>query len=366
LTEKDYYQILGVSRDMPAEDIKKAYRKLALKYHPDRNKNDETAQEKFKEINLAYDVLGDNEKRQKYDRFGAQGVDVDMGGAGGFGGADFGNVSDIFEEFFGGGFGASGGQRSARRVYQGTSLKLSQKITLAEAAAGREIKLKIMRQDLCSECSGSGGDSSGCSTCGGSGSVTSGGGFFNIRRACSACRGEGQVITHPCSGCSGTGLKANRDSISVKIPPGIADGTTLRVPGAGNSGRHNGPRGDIYVYINVKPHPSLAREGDDLFTTVNIEYAEAVFGTSKQIETLTGEKNIKIPEGIQPCTKMRLKGEGVTHINGYGKGDLYVNIQVRVPKPRDLSTDQRDALGKYSEYIEQAGGRASWWKKIFG
>jgi molecular chaperone DnaJ len=369
LNPQDYYQLLGVSRDASQDDIRKAYRKLALKYHPDRNKGDKEAQEKFKEINVAYEALSDPEKRQRYDQFGAQGVDMDMGagaGAGaGFGGFDFGNFSDIFEDIFGGGGGTA--RKTARRVYRGSSLKLDHEITLKEASEGKNVKLKIMRQDACSLCDGSGGKYSTCRTCNGTGNVSAGGGFFSISRTCPTCGGEGKEVTDPCTKCRGTGLEANRDTISVKIPPGISDETTLRISSQGNAGRHNGPRGDIYVVVRVKPHPSLVREDDDLFTEVNIDFTEAVFGSSREIETLTGKKSIKIPEAIQPGTKIRLKNEGMPHLNSYGNGDLYVNVQVKVPRPKSLNADQKEALSKYAKHLNIKGGdkNSKWWNKIF-
>jgi molecular chaperone DnaJ len=367
LSQEDYYNILGVAREASQDDIRKAYRKLALKYHPDRNKGNKDAQEKFKEINTAYEVLSDPEKRQRYDQFGAQGVDMGgfggQGPGGGFGGVDFGNFSDIFEDIFGGGFGRTA--RRTERVYRGSSLKLDHKITLQEAAEGKSVKLKILRQDACSTCSGSGGKASTCHDCGGAGSIAAGGGFFSVTRTCPRCSGEGKIITDPCSKCSGTGLQANRDTISVKIPPGINDETTLRITGQGNAGRHNGPRGDIYVVIRVKPHETLIREGDDLYSDVYLEYAEAVFGTSREIDSLSGKKTIKIPEGTQPGTKLRLKNEGMPHLNSYGRGDQYVKVQVKVPKPKQLSNEQKEALGKYAKQIDGSKKSNAWWKKIF-
>lgn len=365
MNPKDYYQIFGVSRDASQDEIKKAYRKLALKYHPDRNRENKEAQEKFKEINMAYEVLNDSEKRKRYDQFGEQGVDMDMGGGAGFGGVDFGNFSEIFEDFFGGNGGFGTQRKTARRVYQGSSLKLKHKITLQEAAEGKEVKLKILRQDTCSVCGGNGGDHSVCPDCNGAGAVSSGTGFFNISRTCPRCSGGGQVITNPCSSCRGTGLQANKDIILVKIPPGIHDGTTLRISRQGNAGRNNGPRGDIYVVIGIQSHSAILRDGDDLFTEIKIDFPEAVYGTSKEIDTLKGKKTIKIPEGIQPGTKLRLKGDGMPHLNSYGRGDLYVKIQVKVPKPKNLNKEQKEALGKYAKLTKVGNKGSSWWNKIF-
>lgn len=364
MSPKDFYQILGVSRDASQDEIKKAYRKLALKYHPDRNRENKDAQEKFKEINMAYEALSDPEKRKRYDQFGEQGVDMEMGGGAGFGGFDVGNVSEIFEDFFGGDGFRTQRRTARRRVYQGSSLKLKHKITLQEVAEGKEVRLKIMRQDPCSACGGNGGDYSTCPDCDGAGAVSSGGGFFSISRTCPRCGGDGRVVTNPCPGCRGTGLAANKDTISVKVPPGIHDGTTLRISGQGNAGRNNGPRGDIYVVISVEPHPAIKRDGDDLYTDIYIDFPEAVYGAASEIDTLKGKKTIKIPEGIQPGTKLRLKGDGLPHLNSYGRGDLYVKIQVKVPRPRNLNKEQREALGKYAK-LTRAGKGSSWWNKIF-
>jgi molecular chaperone DnaJ len=368
LAEKDYYNILGVSREASPDEIKKAYRKLALKYHPDRTNGDDSAQEKFKEINQAYEVLSDSEKRKRYDQFGAAGVDME--GGEGFGGFDFGSFgrggfSDIFDQFFGGAGARTETGRRTRRVYQGSSLKLKHKITLEEAMDGKDVKLKIMRQDPCKECSATGGSSSDCPDCNGTGTIASGGGFFSISRTCPKCGGEGTIILNPCVTCRGTGLTAKRDSISMKIPPGIRDGMTLRITGQGNAGRHNGPRGDIYVIIEIAPHSTLTREEDDLFTDVYLDYHEAVFGTSVDVSTLRGKRTIKVPEGIQPGTKMRLKNEGMPSLNRHGKGDLYINIKLKVPKPKDLTKEQKEALKNYTKNMKGKGNDTSWWKKIF-
>jgi len=366
LTPKDYYEILGVSRDASQEDIKKAYRRLALKYHPDRAKNDKDAQEKFKEINQAYEVLCDEEKRKKYDQFGAEGVDMGVG-SGGFGGFDFGGFgegafSDIFDSFFGG--GARTRARRETRAERGSSLRFEKEITLEEAASGKTLKFKILRQDPCSACNGSGGDSSTCPQCSGSGTVMSGGGFFRISQTCPRCGGEGKVIANPCSNCKGTGLQASKDSISVKIPPGVHDGTTLRLAGQGNAGRHNGPRGDIFLDIRIKPNPYLKRKGDDLYTVLYVSFPEAVFGSSRSIRSLSGSKTLKIPSGVQSGTKLRLKGEGMPVLNGYGKGDLFVEVKIETPKK--LNKQQKEALKRYAELTESRDKKnSSWWNKIF-
>ena len=364
MASKDYYELLGVSRDASQDDIRKAYRKLALKYHPDRTKGDKDAQEKFKEINQAYEVLSDADKKNSYDRFGEAGVN----GARGFdytgGGAGVGfDVSDIFEQFFGGGGGAPrGGAR--RAVYQGTSLKLTEKITLKEALEGKTLKIKVLRQNPCSECSGTGGESEVCKDCDGQGSVIAGSGFFRMSTTCPSCGGEGQTITNACPSCRATGLEAKKDTISVKIPPGITDGATLKIRCQCNSGRHNGPRGDIFITIKIRPHSSIKRDGDDLNTTVKITFPEAVFGTSKVVETLTDKKTIKVPAGIQSGTRIRLRNEGMPRVGGLGRADLFAKIQVETPKR--LNKDQRDALNEYARATGiSTDSNPSWWKKLF-
>ncbi len=362
MSPQDYYEILGVSRGAASDEIKKAYRKLALKHHPDRTKGDEKSQEKFKEINQAYEVLSDSEKRKRYDQFGAEGVD--MGGGGGYGGFNFSgfeNASEVFSRFFRGGRTESASQR----VYQGSSLKLTQTITLKEASEGKNLIIKMLRQDACSVCSGSGGNSSICQQCRGSGSVSAGLGIFSIEQTCPSCSGLGKVITKACAACRATGLKANKDTITVKVPAGIYDGTTLRLSGQGNAGRMNGPRGDLYVIIRISAHPNLRRDEDDLFTSVNIDFPEAVFGSSRKIETLNGVKTVKIPEGIQSKVMLRLKGEGMPRFNSYGKGDLYVEVNIITPKK--LNSPQKNSLIEYAKLMgsssNSANKNSSWWKR---
>ncbi|MGM0567723.1 MAG: molecular chaperone DnaJ [Elusimicrobiota bacterium] len=371
MSSSDYYSVLGVSKEASQDDIKKAYRKLALKHHPDRNKGNKESQEKFKEINEAYEVLSDPEKRKKYDRFGKQGVDSDFGASAGAGGSfGGGGFEDIFSQFFGegsfGGFGSSAqaGPSGATGAYRGTSLQLSQSISLKEAAEGKTLRLKVMRQDPCVSCEGSGGDLETCPSCRGRGTVASGGGLFSISRTCPTCRGEGKKIKNPCKKCRGTGLQANKDTISVKIPPGIHNGMTLRLSGQGNAGRHNGPRGDLFLKVNITPHSNLKREGDDLHTEVKVEFPEVVFGGSKKVSTLSGTKTVKIPSGTQSGTLLRLKNEGMPNLRGGGKGNLYVKIKVVTPKK--LSEEEKNALKRFAELrgknIKQS---SSWWKKIF-
>ncbi len=367
MSSNDYYSILGVPKGASQDEIKKAYRKLALKYHPDRNKGDKSSQEKFKEINEAYEVLSDPEKRKNYDNFGKQGVDsnFDFGGSGTrYTGTGF---EEVFRQFFGGGFGGfEGGSTQtsgARRVYRGSSLNLNQSISLKEASEGKKMRFKVLRQDPCGTCSGRGGDWGTCSQCGGNGRVTSGGGFFSVTRACSNCAGGGEVITQPCKKCRGTGLEAHKDTISVKIPSGICDGMTLRLSGQGNAGRNNGPRGDLYVNVSIKPHPSLRRVGDDLHTEVEIEFPEAVFGTTRKIETLNGQKSVKIPPGTQAGTRLRLKNEGMPVLNGSGRGHLFIRIQMHTPKK--ISQREKELLKEYAMLRgKEINENPPFWKKI--
>ncbi|MFC2062053.1 molecular chaperone DnaJ [Elusimicrobiota bacterium] len=374
MNPQDYYEILGVSREASQEELKKAYRKLALKYHPDRAKGDKNFQEKFKEINQAYDVLSNPEKRQRYDQFGAQGVDMEGGpGSGGFdfsnfdfGGSSSGGFSSIFDEIFGGGGGYTRTGETRKRVYQGSSLKLEHEITLQEAAQGKDVKLKVKRQDNCAECSGTGGDKATCPDCQGTGAVASGGGFFRISRTCPRCGGEGETVKNPCLKCRGTGLQVNPDKITVKIPPGVHNGTTMRVTGQGNAGRHNGPRGDLYVIIKIKSHKTIKRQDDDLITEVSVDFPDAVFGIVAEIDTLEGKKKIKIPAGIQSGAKLRFKSEGMPHLNGYGKGDLYAIVHLMTPQ--SLNKEQKEALIKYARLTKKeknSNSSSKWWNKIF-
>ncbi|RMF88911.1 MAG: molecular chaperone DnaJ, partial [Methanobacteriota archaeon] len=340
MTKRDYYEILGVKKDASKEEIKKAYRRLALKYHPDKNKSPD-AEEKFKEISEAYGVLSDDQKRAQYDRFGHAGIDgrytqedifrninfEDIFGDLGFGGG-FGSIFDIF--FGGMGGGRRRGERSRPR--RGADLQYRLNITLEQAAKGFEAKFNLNREDVCPTCKGSGAKAGTapktCGACGGTGrlrrSRSTPFGAFTTVTTCHHCSGEGTVIDVPCTGCSGLGKKEKTEIIRLKIPPGVDTGTHLRVPGKGNAGEKGSPPGDLYVLINVKPHPIFERENSDIYVEVPISYTSAVLGDEIEVPTLYGKVKLKIPPGTQPGTVFRLKGKGIKRLDGHGHGDQHV------------------------------------------
>ncbi len=337
---KDYYKILGVSPQASQEEIKKAYRRLVLKYHPDRNPGDKEAEEKFKEINEAYEVLSDPEKRARYD----------SARSGGFFSRDFNDIGfdsfseffrDIFEDFFG--FGTS---RSSRpRPETGADLRYELEVTFEEAAKGAEKIIKIPKLGICPECGGSGArgeDLSICPTCGGRGVLTYREGFFTIRRTCHNCGGTGRVIKNYCPRCGGTGTVKVEKSLSIKIPPGVNNGTRLKIAGEGEPGRNGGPPGDLYIEIRLKKHPIFERSGDDIMCEVPISFVQACLGDEIEIPTLDGKMKLRIPPGTQPGDTFRIKGKGFPHLNGYGSGDEIVKIIVEVPKR--LSRRQKELL----------------------
>lgn len=353
--KRDYYDILGVSRDATKKDIKKAYRKLAMQYHPDVSKDPDSA-EKFKEISEAYAVLSDDEKRSTYDQFGHAGM-------GGFSQEDiFRNINfdDIFRGFGGGGFESIfdlfgfGGRRRAG-PQQGDDVYYELKITLEEAAFGLEKDIEVPHKKGCSHCNGSGAEPGSqidtCSVCGGSGQVrhvqnTPLGQFATIR-PCSNCRGEGKVITNPCSRCHGKGVIRKKSKIHIKIPPGVEDGSRLRVPGEGDIGIRGGPPGDLYVGIRVKPHSLYQREGANLIYHLPISFVQAALGDNVEIPTLYGAVDLKIPAGTQTGTSFRIKGQGMPHMRWNGKGNLYV--KVKIVTPRKLSPKQKELLREFAD-----------------
>ena len=345
--KRDYYEVLGVQRGASEQEIKSAYRKLALQYHPDRNPNNPDAEEKFKECSEAYAILADAEKRSLYDRFGHAGV----GGAGagpGFDATVFQDFSDIFGEFFGFGDLFGGGGRGGRRsrAQRGADLREDMTIEFEEAVFGAEKKISYRRHEACDACRGSGSAQgkapSPCRTCGGRGQVRYQQGFFSIARTCPQCQGIGTVISDPCPKCKGEGRVLQQKTVEAKIPAGVEDETRIRFSGLGEAGANGGPSGDLYLVLHVKDHPFFEREGTDLHCVVPVSFTQAALGTEIKVPTLEGEQTLKVPEGTQSGTVLKLRGKGVPVLNGHGKGDLFV--EVRVQTPTKLTKRQREIL----------------------
>jgi molecular chaperone DnaJ len=361
--KRDYYEVLGVSRDASPEEIKKAYRKLARQYHPDANPGDKSAEERFKEIAEAYEVLSDPEKRANYDRFGHAGVNGQ--GFGGFGegfggfGTDFGGFGDLFDIFFG------GAARARRGPQKGADVRVDLEISFKEAAFGVEKDIRVTRVEECDHCGGTGAAPGSapkrCPHCQGTGQVqyTQSTPFGRIMQThtCDRCRGTGRIIEKPCSACGGAGLVRRPRTIHVKVPPGVDTGTRLRVPGEGEAGVRGGPRGDLYVYLSVRPHRFFRREGNDVICEVPISFAQAALGDEIEVPTLEGTAKIRVPEGTQHGTEFRLRGKGIPDLNGYGRGDQFV--RVKVVTPTRLSERQKQLLREFAATLgENPSGEA--------
>lgn len=368
MSKKDYYDLLGVEKTASENDIKKAYRKLAMKYHPDKfsnasEKEKKEAEEKFKEVNEAYQVLSDADKRAKYDRFGHAAFENGGGGAGGFGGfggfEGFGNAEDIFSSFFGGGggFGGFGGGRQ-RGPEPGADLRVDVTLTLEEVAKGVEKEINYRRQAKCKTCNGTGAEPGSnlktCDKCNGTGKIkvtqrTVFGNFQSVEE-CDKCKGKGKIPEKKCKSCNGTGLERETVKKTVKIPIGIEDGQRLRLSGMGDASTEGGPNGDLYIFIHVKEHDFFVRHGDDIICEIPITFAKAALGGEIDIPTLKGKKSIKIPAGTQNGKVFRLKGEGINNPRGYVPGDQLVKIIIEVPT--NLTDDQQDLLRKFDESLK--------------
>lgn len=361
MAKRDFYEILGVAKGASQEEIKKAYRQQAIKYHPDKNPGDKTAEDKFKEAAEAYEVLSDDNKRARYDQFGHAGVGSAAGGGFSGGGMSmddiFSHFGDVFGGHFGGGFssGFSGGGRRQQRVNKGSNLRVKVKLTLKEVAEGVEKKIKVKKYVSCSDCGGNGAaQGSGhttCSTCRGSGQVTRITntilGQMQSTSTCPNCSGEGKTITTKCTKCYGEGIVEDTEVISINIPAGVAEGMQLSVSGKGNAARRGGINGDLLVYITEEAHPELVRDENDLHYNLFVSFPEAALGTPVEIPTVDGKVKVKIEAGTQPGKVLRLRGKGIPDVNGYGRGDLLVNINVWVPK--NLSKEEKKQLEKLKE-----------------
>ena len=357
MAKEDYYDLLGVSRDATAADLKKAYRKMAVKYHPDKNGGDKAAEEMFKKVSEAYEILNDADKKAAYDRFGhaafAQGGPRPRGNAGAGG---FHDPFDMFKEVFGGQGGGifeemfGGRGQGGAKVQRGSDLRYDLEITLEEAAAGVEKEIQYRHNQACSSCSGSGSSAgskkSTCHTCNGSGSVVASQGFFSVRQTCPSCHGAGSLVSNPCSSCKGGGRNPKTNTIKLKVPKGIDTGNKLRSSGGGDAGPTGGPAGDLYVVVHVKEHDFFERHGEDLFCEIAIKFTLAALGGNIDVPTLEGKVSLKIPEGTQSGTTFRLRNKGMPSLSGNYRGDQLVKIEVDVPKK--LSAKQREILESFA------------------
>ncbi len=360
--KRDYYEVLGVEKNANADEIKKAYRKAAIKYHPDKNPGDKEAEEKFKEAAEAYDVLSNPDKRARYDQFGHAGMSGAAGGGfGGFGGGGF-SMEDIFSQFgdifgghFGGGFGGFGGGRGGQRVNRGSDIRVKVRLTLSEIANGVTKKLKINKNIACTKCGGSGAEGAAgyttCSTCGGSGYVTRVENTFfgrmQTQGVCPNCGGEGKVINTPCNECHGEGTVRGSEVVEIKIPAGVGEGMALTVSGKGNAARHGGVNGDLLVVIEEERNPQLLRDGDDLIHNLNITVTTAMLGGEVEVPTIEGKAKIKIAAGTHAGKVLRLRGKGLPSVNGYGRGDILVVVDITIPS--SLSKEERKLVEKLAE-----------------
>jgi molecular chaperone DnaJ len=359
--KRDFYDILGVARNATDEEIKKSYRKLAMKYHPDRNPDSKEAEDKFKEAKEAYEMLSDPQKRAAYDQYGHAGVDPNMGGMGG--GQGFGGFSDAFGDIFGDIFGgAAAGARGGRggpQVYRGADLRYSMEISLEEAAHGHETQIRVPSWSNCEHCGGEGAEPGTkvetCGTCHGAGQVRVSQGFFSMQQTCPRCNGSGKHIPKPCKKCHGAGKTKSQKTLEVKIPAGIDDGMRIRSAGNGEPGVNGGPSGDLYVEVHIKAHPVFERDGDDLHCQMPISFIDAALGGEIQVPTLSGKASFDVPEGTQSGKTFRLRSKGIKSLRTSLPGDLYIHVQLETPVK--LNQEQKDILKKLDESLKSGGSK---------
>jgi molecular chaperone DnaJ len=363
MEDKDYYKILGVSRDATEEEIKRSYRKIAMQYHPDRNPGNKEAEEKFKIASEAYEVLSDPEKREIYDHYGIEGLKGT--GFTGFRGFDdiFSAFGDIFEDFFG--FGTTYKRRTKARP--GADLRYDLKISFYDAAFGKETEIEIPKDVLCDICNGTGAKPGThpaiCPNCKGTGQVTRSQGFFTISTTCSQCRGGGKFIPHPCKECRGLGRVKVNQKIQIKLPPGVDTGSKLRIRGEGEEGERGGPPGDLFVFLYVEPHDFFSRDGDDIICQIPISFTQAALGSEIEIPTLNGKRNLSIPKGTEGGEIFKIKSEGFPKLRGYGRGDQVVQTVVKTPK--NLTKRQEELLREFEEISLKKEREGEGWKKFF-
>ncbi len=372
--KEDYYKTLGVERNASEADIKKAYRRLAMKHHPDRNP-DKSAEAKFKEAKEAYEILSDAQKRAAYDQFGHAGVDpAAAAGAGGFYSArGGGNFADIFGDVFGDIFGGGGRGRGGAQVFRGADLRYSLELSLEDAVRGTEVRIRVPAMETCETCKGSGAkagtSSTICRTCAGHGQVRMQQGFFSIQQTCPNCHGSGKTITDPCPACHGVGRVQHTKTLSVKVPAGVDEGDQIRLAGEGEAGENGGPPGDLYVQVRLKPHALFKREQDDLYCEMPVSFATSVLGGELEVPTLDGRASIKVPAGTQSEKLFRLRGKGVRNVRSGQTGDLYCRISVETPV--NLTAKQKELLQEFEKSVKEGGSRhspreSSWVDKLKG
>jgi len=358
MSKRDYYEVLGVQKNASEAEIKKAYRRLAMKHHPDRNTGDksEAAEKSFKEAKEAYEVISDPQKRSAYDQFGHAGVDPSMGGGYGGGASNFSDVfGDVFGDIFGGGRGGGGGSR----VQRGADLRYNLELSLEDAVAGTSVKIKVPTSVNCNTCGGTGAkrgtQPKTCGTCHGAGQVRMQQGFFSVQQTCPTCQGKGHVIEDPCPSCRGQGRVQETKTLSVKVPPGVDTGDRIRLGGEGEAGEHGGPSGDLYVQVNVREHAIFTREDSHLYCEMPIDFPTAALGGETEVPTLGGKVKLKIPEGTQTGKMFRMRGKGVKPVRGGPQGDLICKVVVETPVK--LTSDQRDLIEKLNDSLVGGGSK---------